>query len=118
VCPEKLNESLGPLLTCGILFFDVGGERNSLALKSTLLNGFENLEPADLGDCFNAVRIIRVSGEKPVLDTLVIVQRMSAAVSLSGAPEDESETGFATVPGLAAVQKEEVSISLHWGRVS
>jgi hypothetical protein len=51
------------------------------------------LEPADLGDCFNAVRIIRVSGEKPVLDTLVIVQR----VSLSGAPEDESETGFATV---------------------
>jgi hypothetical protein len=63
------------------------------------------LEPADLGDCFNAVRIIRVSGEKPVLDTLVIVQRMSAAVSLSGAPEDESETGFATVPGLAAVQR-------------
>jgi hypothetical protein len=38
-----------------------------------------------------------VSPVKPVLDTLVIVQRMSAAVSLSGAPEDESETGFATV---------------------
>jgi hypothetical protein len=55
------------------------------------------LEPADLGDCFNAVRIIRVSGEKPVLDTLCDCAYVSCSVSLSGAPEDESETGFATV---------------------
>jgi hypothetical protein len=74
------------------------------------------LEPADLGDCFNAVRIIRVSGEKPVLDTLLIVQRMSAAVSVSsGAPEDESETGFATVLWTGSGTDEE-RISLHCGQ--
>jgi hypothetical protein len=28
---RKLNEFFGPLLTCGILRVDVGGERNSLA---------------------------------------------------------------------------------------
>jgi hypothetical protein len=61
---------------------------------------FENLEPADLGDCFNAVRIIRVSGEKPVPSCAAYV---SCSVGLFQVPEGESETGFATVPGLAAV---------------
>jgi hypothetical protein len=112
---RKLNEFFGPLLTCGILRALTSAARNSLALKSTLLNvAFENLEPADL-DCFNAVRIIRVSGEKPVLDTLCDCAYVSCSVSLSGAPEDESEPVSPLCSGLAAVQMKAVSISLHCG---
>jgi hypothetical protein len=37
VCPEKLNEFFGPLLTCGILRALTSAAKSSLALKSTLL---------------------------------------------------------------------------------
>jgi hypothetical protein len=94
---RKLNEFFGPLLTCGILRALTSAAKESLLPKSTLLNvAFENLEPADLGDCFNAVRIIRVPGETSSRYPFDCAAYVSC-VSLSGAPEDESETGFATV---------------------
>ena len=31
---------------------------------------FENVEPTDLGDGVDAIKIVRVAGEKPVLDAL------------------------------------------------
>jgi hypothetical protein len=69
------------------------------------------LEPADLGDCFNAVRIIRVSGENQ-FDT--IVQRMSAAVSVSQVHLKMNQKPVSPLcSGLAAVQMRTVSISIQ-----
>jgi hypothetical protein len=46
VRPEELNDFFRPLLS------------------------IEDSEPADLDDGFNAIRIVCVGGEKPILDTL------------------------------------------------
>jgi hypothetical protein len=56
-----------------------------------------------LGDCFNAVRIIRVP-VKPVLDTLVIVQRMSAAGLFQVHLKMNQKPVSPLCSGLAAVQ--------------
>jgi hypothetical protein len=48
---------------------------------------FENLEPADLDDGVSAIRIVRVAGEKPDLDTLY---DFAAYVGCSGCPLEVS----------------------------
>jgi hypothetical protein len=58
---------------CSILNFSPCSGRNPLAECSTRVGwdiAFEDLEPADLEDRIRAIRIVRVAGEKPILDTL------------------------------------------------
>ncbi len=68
--PEELNEFFRPLLACVVLRGLAAAPLEALLLQRPLFwnVSFENLEPADLFDGFNAIRIVCVADEKPVLD--------------------------------------------------
>jgi hypothetical protein len=94
VRPEKLNEFFVHCSPVEYFVADVGGDRSSCAKVHSSGTYPLNLEPR-LGDCFNAVRIIRVSGKKPVPSDCAAY--VSCGVGLFQVPGGESETG-ATVP--------------------
>jgi hypothetical protein len=58
---------------------------------------FEDLEPADLEDRIRAIRIVRVAGEKPILDTLY--DYVAHVVCSVGALVGVSRTGSAKLQG-------------------
>jgi hypothetical protein len=70
VRPEELDKFFRPPLACVVLFTLSSIE--SLLPRSPVVwyVSFEDLEPANLGGCFDAVGIVRVAGEKPVLNAL------------------------------------------------
>mgnify|MGYP000205424127 CR=1 FL=1 len=76
------------------------------------------MEPADLFDGFNAIRIVRVAGEKPALDALydyaAYVGCSFGLSKVSVEMDQKSLTPWST--NMAAVQMGTVSISLHYGQ--
>jgi hypothetical protein len=64
VRPEELNEFFRPLLACVVLRGLAPAPLEALLLQRPLFwnVSFENLEPADLFDGFNAIRIFCVTG--------------------------------------------------------
>jgi hypothetical protein len=72
VHPEELDKLFRPLLACTLFLAVTLSSVEGLLPFSPIIwyVSFEDLKPADLDDHFNAIRIVRVAGEKAALDTL------------------------------------------------
>jgi hypothetical protein len=70
VRPEELDKFFRPPLACVVLFALSSIEGRLPWSPIVGYVSFEYLKPADLGDCFNAIGIVRVAGEKKALDAL------------------------------------------------
>jgi hypothetical protein len=85
VCPGKSNKLTRPLVAIVLFCF------MSLSSEETLLQciplvwkvTFDDSETADLNDRICTVKVVRVAGQKPVLDTLCNGLVYSAAVDVA-----------------------------------